>query len=267
MSYTKHEFKSGEKLFASQLNEMDEQIYNNSEAIDDLLPKNQGAANVGKILVVGTDGNLVLTDMPEGGASGDVVGVFDESNNILLSGDIAVGTYTLVFANTDGTYTGSGTLEVTEIVPNPSYNNLAKPDDAYWKDGYRLSISNGTTSECEGHVVTNFIAAKAGDVLRVKGMYITGEWNSQAAKIVLYNIKDNESSKVSGLYGSGLYGTSNYGKNVATDGDVSTITILLDNTGEQSATSFVNYLRIDGGLLDGYTKNDVVITINEEITE
>jgi hypothetical protein len=33
MSYTKHEFKSGEKLFASQLNEMDEQIYKNSEAV------------------------------------------------------------------------------------------------------------------------------------------------------------------------------------------------------------------------------------------
>ena len=43
--------------------------------------KNQGTANVGKILVVGTDGNLTLIDIPEGGASGDVVGVLDEANN------------------------------------------------------------------------------------------------------------------------------------------------------------------------------------------
>lgn len=35
MSYTKHDFKSGEKLYASQLNEMDEQIYKNTtEKID-----------------------------------------------------------------------------------------------------------------------------------------------------------------------------------------------------------------------------------------
>lgn len=36
-----------------------------SKEIADLLPKNQGEANVGKILVVGTDGNLTLNDMPE----------------------------------------------------------------------------------------------------------------------------------------------------------------------------------------------------------
>lgn len=31
MSYTKHDFKSGEKLYAQQLNEMDEQIFKNTE--------------------------------------------------------------------------------------------------------------------------------------------------------------------------------------------------------------------------------------------
>lgn len=36
MGYTKHDFKSGEKLYASQLNEMDEQIAVNAEEIDDL---------------------------------------------------------------------------------------------------------------------------------------------------------------------------------------------------------------------------------------
>lgn len=36
MGYTKHDFKSGEKLYASQLNEMDEQIVANSDAIGEL---------------------------------------------------------------------------------------------------------------------------------------------------------------------------------------------------------------------------------------
>lgn len=36
MSYTKQNFKSGEKLYASDLNEMDEQIYQNTESIGKL---------------------------------------------------------------------------------------------------------------------------------------------------------------------------------------------------------------------------------------
>ena len=36
MSYTKQNFKSKEKLYASDLNEMDEQIYQNTETISQL---------------------------------------------------------------------------------------------------------------------------------------------------------------------------------------------------------------------------------------
>ena len=36
MSYTKHDFKSGEKLYAQQLNEMDEQIFKNTEETNKL---------------------------------------------------------------------------------------------------------------------------------------------------------------------------------------------------------------------------------------
>ena len=36
MSYTKQNFKSKEKLYASDLNEMDEQIYQNTESISKL---------------------------------------------------------------------------------------------------------------------------------------------------------------------------------------------------------------------------------------
>ena len=76
---------------------------------------------MGKILVVGADGNLTLTDMPEGGASGDVIGTLDESNNILLTGALANGTYTLKYVVVDAegneSYTDIGTLEVGAITP------------------------------------------------------------------------------------------------------------------------------------------------------
>lgn len=228
--------------------------------------KNQGASNVGKILVVGTDGNLTLTNMPEGGASGDVVGVLDESNNILLSGNLADGTYTLKYENTDGTYTEIGTLKVGAIQPEDIIN-LADPTSADWQEGYRLSLSSGTTSELAGHTVTNFIPCKMGDIVRVKGFAIsssdTGSGDSSSPKILLV---DANKAKIVGLYGTMASGVAQaYGGKVTVDGDISTYTIANANDDENKASSNCAFIRFDGFLLDGYTKNDVVITINQEI--
>jgi hypothetical protein len=68
-----------------------------------------------------------------------------------------------------------------------------------------------------------------------------------------------------------MYGTTqaqaltNYASVVSVNGDISTYTIALDNSGTQAANASCAYIRLDGVLLDGYTKNDVIITINEEI--
>ena len=57
-----------------------------------------------------------------------------------------------------------------------------------------------------------------------------------------------------------------YGTNVVVNGDISTVTILLENVDDiQRAPSNTEYLRIDGVLMEGYTASDVVITINEPI--
>ena len=79
------------------------------------LNKNLGAENVGKILSVGIDGSIILIDMP----SGDITGTVDENNNILLSGNLAEGTYILKYVNEDGTYSDVGTLVVGTIEPKP----------------------------------------------------------------------------------------------------------------------------------------------------
>ena len=49
------------------------------------------------------------------GASGDVVGTLDENNNILLTGELPDGTYTVRYKNADGTYTDIGSIIVGEI--------------------------------------------------------------------------------------------------------------------------------------------------------
>lgn len=234
---------------------------------EECISKNQGTDNVGKILVVGTDGNLVLIDMPEGGTNADVTGVFDGNNNILLSGNIAVGTYTLMFENADGTYTGSGTLEVRENVPEPAFTNLADPTSADWQEGYRLSISSGSTSALAGHTTTNYIPFTSGDTVRVKGLAISSEatdaGSPESPKLIIYN--SNKTKNV-GAYGTSANNSSQcYGLSVTVEGDVSTITPLTLNDGTQYDISKAAYIRFDGFLIDGYTKNDVIITVNEEI--
>ena len=159
------------------------------------------------------------------------------------------------------------TAVAEEAVVAPSYTNLADPNDTYWKEGYRLSISGGGTSALNGHTTTNFIPAKADDVLRVKGMKLTssGGGVSNDCKIVTYTTKDLESSKINGLYGTATGNNTGYANNLTVTGDVTAYKLFYNNEGEQVATSNMNYIRIDGTLLDGYTKNDVIITINQPL--
>lgn len=139
--------------------------------------KNQGASNVGKILVVGTDGNLTLTDMPEGGVSGDVVGVLDGSNNILLSGNLADGTYTLKYENADGTYTEIGDLVVSTITNYAIYTNLEN------------CLSSGATTIRGSGSATVTITPNKGyalpDSITVSGAGYS--WNKANGQIVLSN--------------------------------------------------------------------------------
>lgn len=164
--------------------------------------------------------------------------------------------------------TGDLVITVSAVPSAPAYTNLADPADPYWKDGYRLSISSGGTSVLAGHTTTNFIPAKPGDVLRVKGMKLTSAESSTGSncKIVVYTAKDDESSHVDGLYGTtSTQKRHAYGSRVTVSGDVSAYTLLYDNNGTQTSATAMQYFRIDGILLSGYTADDVVITVNEEI--
>jgi hypothetical protein len=166
------EFSDGSTLTVKNGNKGDPYLLTEADRAEiaenvkgECIAKNQGASNVGKILVVGTDGNLVLADMPEG-ASGDVIGTLDDANNILLSGNLADGTYTLKYENADGTYTEIGTLTVTEIAVEPT--NLADPTSADWLVGARYSVSSQaitSTSTANTTHVTNYIPVKKGDAI------------------------------------------------------------------------------------------------------
>lgn len=98
------------------MDELKEYIDGELGKLSQKVDKNQGSANVGKILVVGADGNFTLTDMPVGGVTGDVIGMINSDNNIVITGGLADGTYVFKYENTNGTYSNIGTLVVGGVV-------------------------------------------------------------------------------------------------------------------------------------------------------
>ena len=139
------------------------QVNPNGESIeiltkDDLnnyLLKNQGVANVGKILVVGADGNLTLTDMPEGGASGDVIGMIDTNNTIILTGALTDGTYSVKYEMGDGRTINIGNMVLDSNVYYSITKNLTN-----------CSISNNTTQAIKGNSYSATITANSGYELK-----------------------------------------------------------------------------------------------------
>jgi hypothetical protein len=146
-----------------------------SEKVD----KNQGVANVGKILVVGADGNFTLTDMPEGGAGGDVIGMIDANNNIIITGDLANGTYVFKYENTDGTYADIGSLVVGGAVQYAITASLTNCTGA---------SGNATVIEENGTATLTF-AANDGYVLpeSVTVSGATHTWDATTGTLVLSN--------------------------------------------------------------------------------
>ena len=161
---------------------------------------------------------------------------------------------------------GALVITVAAVPSGAGYTNLAAPNDSYWKNDSRLSIGSGSTVAFEGRTATNFIPARMGDTLRVKGMSITQTLNSQYGKVVYYSSAD-ESSHIGGLFGvTGAGSRQNFGGKVVTNGDIQSYVLAYDNDDNQCTTSAMRFVRLDGVLLEGYTADDVVITVNEEIS-
>lgn len=207
------------------------------EIVDDAartgkLDKNQGAANVGKILVVGTDGNLILADMPAGG---DVTGTIDENNNIILSGNIADGNYTLKYENDDGTYTEVGVLKVG------GYTNL------FSIDGEGFANNTDFSGASSGRFLTNYIPCKDGDVIHVKGATV---------------YKARAHNSVGNTWGTAIYAAS-LGEAVSSYDDAVKVYNIT-----QTTTGVSNIDKVQFEIRSGNTALDsVIITVNEKIAD
>ena len=203
----------------------------------------------------------------EGGAIGDVIGPLDENNNIILTGELADGTYTLKYENADGTYTEIGSLVVAEAPEEPVYTNLAVPTDssaqADWEAGnwcnesfiggssYSYRAAAGTS-----RVTTNTFAVENGDTVYVKGINFSTDTSTQTQVALLnangeyiYHAKIDTAAnnmyitEVAGTEGEDYFSFKNCGTN---ENDWGT-----------------RFIRI-AGFLSG-TAADVIITRNQPI--
>lgn len=84
-----------------------------------------------------------------------VFGTVDEENNIILSGNLAEGTYTLKYEDADGKITEIGTLNHSLV----TYTNLFNPATA--SINTRMSGSSGTSKAQDGYVMTASISIPA----------------------------------------------------------------------------------------------------------
>ena len=223
---------------------------------------------MGKVLVVGSDGNVIPMMLPTDDSDGDIIGILDESNNILITGDLTDGTYTLKYENEDGTYTEIGTLTVGEL-PQPevivnqipistSSNGELFNGDLGYKSNLRIRTSNGEEQEATDKEATGFMPIKYGQTIYIKNIESTADsYNT----IALYNSNHvfiagnylpsfmdgvaDGGNEILGEYRSQVLNTSNW----------------KSSQGTLTEESDVAYFRLSANKID----ENSIVTVNQEI--
>lgn len=197
---------------------------------------------------------------------GDVIGTVDENNNILLSGAIPNGTYTLKYLNNDGTYTEVGSLVVGAIEPepeNPNYTNILTSGAYTVEINKRWSGSAKAYSACNGMIALVIpIADVWGKTIRFKGFTPNIQASSQQP---LWMVLGTDKSKLDVLTGTTSGNIWDSQHVVEEDNGVYSIVI---NDTTFDTTSTIGYLSVNMAVneSDAVTSLDgLIMTIDEEI--
>lgn len=204
-----------------------------------------------------------------------VFGTVDANNNIILTGKLADGKYTIKYEDAEGEQTNIGTLSMvsyTNQIPISTdasvnvYNGTGyKEDKRMGSDGNEGNLGN--PNAVNAPFITGFIPCKQGDVIRLKNCYIaTGDGDG--------NISAESNSYGNGFWGmrSGLYNSSKAKVNVFSWGDfydknmavVSNYTAVNERVTQFTiAQSGVSFMRIT--LAATGSPADAILTVNEPI--
>lgn len=258
----------------AELGEIKERVEKNETDISLLnknaLMKNQGAENVGKILSVDEDGNIVLINMPSG--DGDVVGYIDENNNIILRGNLDNGSYTMKYyygVDEDGNpiYSDSISVVVGENSEpdTPTYANLiplatdssgnpyvGANGEAGYKDGFKISVTSGNESSATGYKCTGFIPVNYEDTIYFKGIGFESDGTNTN-----YCLYDGDKNRIAG---------GNWSKVFAGGVTGEVVSVIVNDTRMRPTqgthiTSDVAFIRFSASMLD----ENSIVTVNEPL--
>ena len=200
-----------------------------------------------------------------------VFGRVDADNNIILTGELADGTYTIKYEDAEGEQTVIGrlaTVKYTNQIPISTDTD----GSVYNGTGYKANTrgnSSGIPADFDPKIsgltpfFTGFIPAKQGDVIRLKNCFIE-----------VSNNLDYSTNGGTGYWGirSGLYNSSKTKIDVTSWGDIidgsqtkfSNYTIVGGKVTEFTiAYSGVAYIRLT--LATNGNPADAIVTVNEEI--
>lgn len=150
--------------------------------------------------------------------------------------------------------TGDVVITVTAIESAPSYTDLTKLSGWQWHENQRVNSSGGL-SESDGTNATDYIPCSAGDIIRVKGLNIKYAGAGYASHAV-YDANKNLVTAIS------MYNIKDMSDIFRLDGEVCTLYAAKGASSEYSACA---YMRLSGKLMDGYSIENVVVTVNEDI--
>lgn len=159
-----------------------------------------------------------------GGATGDVTGVIDSVNNIILTGvggDLPDGTYTIKYEKEDGTLVDGGNLVVssgpayTNLLPTSVDNTGAVYNGTGFKNGYRLTggaypcESAGAEFFCTGYIPYTKAQASARVPMYVKGITIDPSNVPKYTRVLMVDAYNTTDSYIDTLTITGDSGASN----------------------------------------------------------
>ena len=193
-----------------------------------------------------------------------VFGRVDTDNNIILTGQLAEGAYTLKYEDAEGNVVEIGTIDiggsVTNILPLAvnSDKTLYNGGKGY-KEGYRLN-SSGTETAQTGMYVTGFMPIKWGDDMYLSGMTLKPN-DSSTGRYIYVNLYTSEFASVGRITGNNsAWPAASDSMEMDANGNVKRIRI--------NSTNFVNVTNTNVGyvrLSAQYIDDKSIATANEPI--
>lgn len=197
-----------------------------------------------------------------------VFGTVDEENNIILTGNLSDGTYTLKYEDAEGEQTEIGTVVIGTGSSEPVLINqipISTDTDGSiyngkgYKEGTRISSSSGSISANDATDLTGFIPVKMGDVIRMKN--VDFKWATVASAGGLHYYSSDKTTKLVSLNTSGypnIQELSPTEMDAVYDESGNLIQFTVTNYGDLSNPG---YLRVCASNID----DSSIITVNQEI--